>query len=56
MNKSYYKSKTVQGLFLALLGTLFGIWTGESELSASLVAVGLAYAGIGARAAIGGKK
>ena len=52
MNKKFYESKTIQGVILAVLGGIWGIWTGNSELSQTIVIAGLGWAGIGLRVAL----
>lgn len=52
MKKSKFKSKTVQGIVLFLAGVLWGIWSGESEISATVAMAGLGWAGYGYRDAM----
>lgn len=52
MNKPWYESKTIQGIVLAALGGLWGLWAGESEISKTVILAGLAWTGIGARFAV----
>ena len=49
MEKIWYESKTVQGILLALFGSLLGIWFGENTISATIIVTGLGYAGYGLR-------
>ena len=49
MEKSFFESKTVQGIILAAVGFLWGIWTGENTISQSVVVAGLGWAGYGFR-------
>ena len=51
-----YASKTIQGIVLAVAGILWGLWSGESQISQTVMWAGLGYAGIGYRAAMSGKK
>ena len=52
MEKNWYQSKSVQGIILAALGALWGIWAGESQVSGTIVTAGLAFAGYGIRDAL----
>ena len=52
MKKNWYESKTVQGIVLALAGVLWGLWSGESDISKTVIFAGLGWAGIGFRAAM----
>ena len=52
MNKEFYKSKSVQGIVLMVAGLLWGLWSGESQISQSVVLAGLGYAGYGFRDAM----
>jgi len=46
--KKFYESKTVQGLLIAVAGSLLGIWLGDTEISATIITAGLGWAGYGA--------
>ncbi len=52
MNKNWVKSKTIQGIVLAVAAVLWGLWAGESTVSETVMWAGLGYAGIGARSAM----
>jgi len=52
MEKSFLKSKTVQGILLAVVGALLGVWSGASEFSLTIVTAGLGWAGYGLRDAL----
>jgi len=52
MNKKWYESKTVQGIVLAVAGTLWGLWSNETEVSRTVIVAGLGWAGFGLRSAL----
>lgn len=52
MKKKFYESKTIQGIALAVLGAVWGLWVGESEISQSIIVAGLGWAGFGLRNAL----
>ena len=52
MKKKFYESKTIQGVVLAVAGYLWGVWTGETTISQSVVVAGLGWAGFGFRSAM----
>jgi len=52
MQKAPWESKAVQGVVLAVLGYLWGLWTGETQTSQTVVAAGLGWAGFGLRSAM----
>ena len=52
MEKSWFQSKTIQGLVLAGLGGLWGVWVGDTAVSATVVTAGLTWAGVGIRFAL----
>ena len=52
MEKYWFQSKTIQGIILAAVGALWGIWSGETEISGTIVVAGFSWAGYGARKAM----
>ncbi len=52
MDKKFYASKTIQGVALAVIGYLWGLWTGETAISQTVVTAGLGWAGFGLRSAL----
>ena len=52
MKKPFWESKTIQGIFLAVVGYIWGLWSGETTFSQSIVAAGLGWAGLGFRVAM----
>ena len=52
MKKKAWESKTIQGIVLAIAGYLWGLWTGDTTLSKTLVAAGVAWTGLGFRFAL----
>lgn len=53
MKKRAWESKTIQGIVLAVVGALWGLWTGGNEISQTVLYAGLGWAGIGLRKALG---
>jgi len=52
MKKNWFESKTIQGIILAVVGGLWGLWAGDSEISKTIIFAGLGWAGIGLRTAL----
>lgn len=52
MNKDLYKSKTVQGIAVTVLGTIYSIWLGDVQISGTIITLGLGWAGYGYRDAL----
>ena len=55
-NKTWFESKTMQGIVLAVGAVLWGLWSGESDTSQTVMWLGLGWAGIGVRTKMGMKK
>lgn len=55
MDKKLWESKTIQGIVLAVIGGLWGLWAGNSDISQTLIIAGLGWAGIGLRTALPSK-
>ncbi len=52
MEKEFYKSKTVQGIIVAVLGGLLYTFGGAQEFGQTIIIAGLGWAGIGLRTAM----
>ena len=52
MEKLFLASKSVQGVILAVIGFVWGIWAGETEISRTMIIAGLGWAGYGFRDAM----
>ena len=52
MKKAWYSSKTVIGVLIAALGALSETWSGSTQITATVITAGLAYAGYGIRDAL----